>query len=183
MQAFFIAEHSASRWQRMRHRLIPTLLVILLGPLLVYFVAHTLMVRQTEVAITQIGANMQRSVERHQQHQLELAREATRQKQIEMAAKEREQVLNQARLAADQRKERAWQAFYAKPKKCEAPVTNEILIECGNDFIRAKREFDAQWLARDSTAQDGAQINRKTLRHEARVAVPLQTLSPYVSMN
>lgn len=140
----------------MRHRLIPTLLVIVLGPLLIYFVAQTLMVHQTQVAIDEISANMQRSVDRQHQHQLDLAREATKQKQIQMAAREREQLLIQTRLEAEQRKERAWQTFYVKPNKCEAPATNEILIECSNAFIRAKREFDAQWLAQHSAGEVGA---------------------------
>lgn len=51
-----------------------------------------------------------------------------------------------AQLAA-QRKERAWASFYSKPAACDDIPTKATLVECANDFIRAKRRFEAWYAA------------------------------------
>jgi hypothetical protein len=43
------------------------------------------------------------------------------------------------------RKERAWARFYKRPATCDGNPSADQLIECGNHFIRAKREFDERW--------------------------------------
>jgi hypothetical protein len=43
------------------------------------------------------------------------------------------------------RKERAWARFYKRPAACEGNPSADQLIECGNHFIRSKREFDERW--------------------------------------
>lgn len=43
------------------------------------------------------------------------------------------------------RKERAWARFYKRPAACDGNPSADQLIECGNHFIRAKREFDERW--------------------------------------
>jgi hypothetical protein len=43
------------------------------------------------------------------------------------------------------RKERAWARYYKRPPFCEGNPTADQLIECGNHFIRSKREFEERW--------------------------------------
>jgi hypothetical protein len=45
------------------------------------------------------------------------------------------------------RKERAWARYYKRPSFCEGNPTGDQLIDCGNHFIRAKREFEERWRA------------------------------------
>jgi len=46
---------------------------------------------------------------------------------------------------ADRRKAVAWAEFYHQPVKCDRPADFDVNIECGNAYIRAKREFEAKW--------------------------------------
>jgi hypothetical protein len=43
------------------------------------------------------------------------------------------------------RKERAWERFYRRPAACEGNPSAEQLVECGNHFIRSRREFEDRW--------------------------------------
>jgi len=45
----------------------------------------------------------------------------------------------------DQRKEIAWKQFYIKPDKCLNMTSQEVVVECGNDHIRKRREFEELW--------------------------------------
>jgi len=47
-----------------------------------------------------------------------------------------------AERARDERKERAWAKQYKKPPQCEDPSAGDLLVECANHFIRARREFE-----------------------------------------
>ncbi len=63
-----------------------------------------------------------------------------------------------AALAAQQmvietgkRKEKAWTAYYVAPASCEHPPAWKDQVDCGNQYIRAKREFEQQWQAHIAT--------------------------------
>ena len=43
--------------------------------------------------------------------------------------------------AAAEAKEQAWKRFYTRPSYCDKAV-GEAWVECGNQYIRAKREFE-----------------------------------------
>jgi len=43
-------------------------------------------------------------------------------------------------------KNRAWLAYYSAPASCEHPVDWTAQVECGNQYMRAKRAFEAQWV-------------------------------------
>jgi hypothetical protein len=45
------------------------------------------------------------------------------------------------------RRERAWARFYKRPSTCEGNPTGDQLVECGNHYIRMRREFDERWRA------------------------------------
>ncbi len=47
-----------------------------------------------------------------------------------------------AASAAPQRIEREWARHYRRPAECEGNPSPQQLIECGNHYIRARREFE-----------------------------------------
>ena len=49
------------------------------------------------------------------------------------------------------RKEKAWAAYYVAPASCEHPPAWKDQVDCGNQYIRAKREFEQQWQANIAT--------------------------------
>ena len=61
-----------------------------------------------------------------------------------------------AQRAADalaKRKERAWAASYVAPASCEHPPTWKDQVDCGNQYMRAKKEFEQRWQAQQTAAQ------------------------------
>jgi very-short-patch-repair endonuclease len=46
---------------------------------------------------------------------------------------------------AEKRKDKAWAAYYVAPASCEHPPSWKDQVDCGNQYIRAKREFEQQW--------------------------------------
>jgi very-short-patch-repair endonuclease len=63
------------------------------------------------------------------------AEELARQKQVQL------RVAN----ALQKKKDRAWAAFYSAPASCEHPVDWTAQVECGNQYMRAKKRFEEQW--------------------------------------
>lgn len=62
-----------------------------------------------------------------------------------------------AQRAADalaKRKAAAWSAFYRAPASCEHPAAWADQVECGNQYIRAKKEFEKNWQAQPNTDGD-----------------------------
>jgi hypothetical protein len=49
--------------------------------------------------------------------------------------------LRAGRQAAE-RKARDWARFYKKPTQCDDNPNRDVMIECANHYIRAKRQFD-----------------------------------------
>lgn len=75
------------------------------------------------------------AVEMSRQHQLQIERERARQ------AEEAERFYQ---------KELAWEKFYKRSKVCETPPTTADLIECGNEYMRARKRFEIVWEKRSS---------------------------------
>jgi hypothetical protein len=59
----------------------------------------------------------------------------------------------QAAAALQARKDHAWATFYSAPTSCEHPVDWKSQVECGNQFMRAKKRFEAQWVAGHASDQ------------------------------
>jgi hypothetical protein len=83
--------------------------------------------------------------------QLEQQRQARERERA--VADERQRTADQQRAGEDQkravqaevdRKESAWKRFYKPSPGCEAASTS---VECANEHIRAKREFEARYAA------------------------------------
>jgi hypothetical protein len=68
--------------------------------------------------------------------------QAAEQKRLEVARAMAEQ---QAAEDLEKRKKEAWAAYYKPPASCEHPPGWQDQVECGNKYIRAKREFEKQW--------------------------------------
>lgn len=73
---------------------------------------------------------------------------AEQQTRLNIAAQQR--ALEDARRAAlDEaaRRERAWAKFYKRAPNCDNNPNQEQLVECANQHIRAKRQFDEAYVA------------------------------------
>lgn len=70
----------------------------------------------------------------------ELAETKRLEMQAVLAARQQSEVLHK-------RKEQAWAAFYVSPASCEHPPTWKDQVECGNQFMRAKKLFEQRWQA------------------------------------
>jgi uncharacterized membrane protein YhiD involved in acid resistance len=111
------------------------------------FVAGT--VNQMQVQTTE-RINAQAEKVKFQALQLKEAAENA----VNSEAREREEQQRLQREAAEaERRERlakeaAWQKFYKKRPECENLTSNEVFVECGNEYMRAQRKFDQVWEAR-----------------------------------
>jgi hypothetical protein len=70
--------------------------------------------------------------------------------QLELAEKRRAESL----AAESQRQEdHAWLANYSAPASCEHPADWKAQVECGNLYMRAKKEFEKRWMAEHGTGK------------------------------
>ncbi len=95
-------------------------------------------------------ADMQAQAERARQHQLAVERERTRQKQMELDYKRQQMDRQAAQQEAERLKEAAWKQFYKKPEQCENATRHDVMVECGNLYVREKRKFEQIWLQRQA---------------------------------
>jgi len=57
----------------------------------------------------------------------------------------------QAGNALQNKKDQAWAAFYTPPTSCEHPADWSAQVECGNQYMRAKKVFEQKWEAEHPT--------------------------------
>jgi very-short-patch-repair endonuclease len=57
----------------------------------------------------------------------------------------------QMAMETAKRKEKAWTSYYVTPASCEHPPAWKDQVDCGNQYIRAKREFEQEWQAHSGT--------------------------------
>lgn len=57
----------------------------------------------------------------------------------------------QAANALQRKKDQAWASFYSAPASCEHPVDWTAQVECGNQYMRAKKRFEEQWTMRQGS--------------------------------
>ena len=55
--------------------------------------------------------------------------------------------------ALQKRRNQAWAAFYSAPTSCEHPVNWTAQVECGNQYMRAMKQFEAQWAVEHASDQ------------------------------
>ncbi len=78
-----------------------------------------------------------------QRHERALADEdnARREQKKEEVMRARDEAVA-ASQAEETRKEAAWQHFYTRTKKCDAPADDALRVECSNQYIRARERFE-----------------------------------------
>jgi len=59
----------------------------------------------------------------------------------------------QAAADLQRQKDHAWLAYDSTPASCEHPVDWKAQVECGNQYMRAKKEFEKQWLVEHGTSE------------------------------
>jgi len=64
---------------------------------------------------------------------------------------ERRRAESQAATELQRQKDHAWLAYYSAPASCEHPADWKAQVECGNQYMRAKKEFEREWLAEHGT--------------------------------
>jgi hypothetical protein len=65
---------------------------------------------------------------------------------------------SQAAAVLQKQRDQAWAAFYSPPTSCEHPVDWNAQVECGNQFMRAKKRFEVQWVADHASDQTSGAV-------------------------
>ena len=125
----------------------------ILVPALFVIIAFALLKQVTTVATRELTNNMQRQsaavMERAKAQQVDAAGQAAeaRRAQLDARAAQTRTEMEAARLEqqAAARKEAAWQVFFKPKKVCDNPPDSDTQVECGNAYMRAKREFEDRW--------------------------------------
>lgn len=94
--------------------------------------------RQTQLRIKQAQREAE---EREERRQVAVRQQEETKAQV---VAERQQAADEARraaVAAAERKEKAWARFYRKSAHCADAAT----VECANEYIRAKRQFEEKY--------------------------------------
>lgn len=63
------------------------------------------------------------------------------------AAQQRSSDALAAQIEQQRKKEAAWEVFYKEPRGCSNWQTDQQMVDCQNQKLRAKREFDRKWEA------------------------------------
>lgn len=50
-------------------------------------------------------------------------------------------------------KEKAWNQYYQPAENCDQPATWSAQVECGNEYMRARDNFEAAWTAAITSAE------------------------------
>ena len=96
-------------------------------------------------AADQAQATIAESLEQQARAKVQQEADARREAAVKQREAEEETVRRAAALEA--RREREWQATYKKPARCDPALPNIDSVGCANDYIRARRQFDAQFNA------------------------------------
>ena len=124
-----------------------------LGPIVIGLLYFSLMKQAATTATRDMTRNMQRqsaaATERAKAQQAEATSRTaeTQRAQLEARAAQTRREMEAAQLEQQEaaRKEAAWQAFFKPKKICDNPPDSDTQVECGNAYMRAKRDFDARW--------------------------------------
>jgi hypothetical protein len=104
-----------------------------------------------QAAIEQISQQANKMLIQQQQaaqaaHDRALAEKAEQERAAAYVVEARQRAQTAATDAA-MRRERAWAKYYKRPALCDDQPSNETMMKCANDHIRAKRQFDLDYEA------------------------------------
>jgi hypothetical protein len=88
----------------------------------------------------QIAADARKARQAREQQIIEQDRALREQKKAD-AMRARDEAVA-ASQAEDSRKEAAWQRFYNRSKRCDAPADDAARVDCSNQYIRARERFE-----------------------------------------
>ncbi|HQR71314.1 MAG TPA: hypothetical protein PLE54_11960 [Burkholderiaceae bacterium] len=128
-------------------------LFVVVGPLLIGLLYFSLMTRVTTHATQGMADGMERQsaaiAERARIQKAVPARQAADARRAQLEATAARLRAETAAASAEQqaaaRKDAAWQAFFEPKKVCDNPPDSDTQVECGNAYMRAKREFEDRW--------------------------------------
>lgn len=161
---YWRGEHDEKRAFRSRERgwashPVSIVLVVIVGAFVVWGIQVAVIEWRARVAAEQIIRAGNEAMRRSQIQMQQAQREATARERHRLAAQgaarmqeaanaraiaERQQAREEARRAAADataRKDKAWASFYRKPAHCADTAS----VECANDYIRARRNFEAKY--------------------------------------
>jgi hypothetical protein len=121
------------------------------------------MIDRVERATRHIKANARASFERlearEQRREQERREQALLARQKEVAAEREAAQAEFRRRELEQKKEQAWARYYVPPADCEKPPSWEFQVECGNRYMRARRDFEAKWSQGDASVRPSSVDN------------------------
>ncbi|EOV2221032.1 TPA: hypothetical protein L3996_002517 [Pseudomonas aeruginosa] len=148
-----------STFARRLERALIKALVGLVAGLLIWFIAMKVITgtfanMQKEMLVnTQAAQERARERVRDLQGKQELERQQRQTMSLDEAqrqsadAQQRNGDALMAQLEQQRKKDAAWQEFYKEPRSCSNWQTDQQMVECQNQKLRAKREFERKWAA------------------------------------
>jgi erythromycin esterase-like protein len=93
-----------------------------------------------QAAIEQISKQAEKMVMQQQR-----AAQAAHERAVAEKAEQDRAAAYAAATDAAMRRERAWAKYYKRPAMCDDQPSNETMMKCANEHIRAKRQFDLEY--------------------------------------
>jgi hypothetical protein len=115
-------------------------------------------------SIVQIQVQSQAQLAAIQLREQQKLEHAARLKALEIAQRKQEQEERERQIRQQQEmlaaKEVAWERFYKPRLECTNPRSNDELVECGNEYHRAKVRFEQIWRLRRSGGLSPSTLTR-----------------------
>jgi len=99
----------------------------------------------TELNQQEQAAELRRQQERQAREQAQHAAQDAAGQQRAAQVRAEIQAVQDAQADADARREAAWARAYKRPGECENPPTQQALVECSNQALRARERFNASY--------------------------------------
>ena len=108
-------------------------------------VKRTTVVVEQSLATAEIDAaqvEAERLASLAKQERLKKEKEQSELERVKRELKLQDALASRAANAERQRRDASWQRFYKKPKKCDNPSDNAIIVECSNHYLREEQRFE-----------------------------------------
>lgn len=115
-------------------------------------ISHTVNDMQVRTLNT-VNAQVEKIRVQAEQRKIATEQEALRKAEERRALQRQQLEAAEAEMRERQAKEAAWERFYHKRAECENPPNNSVFVECGNEYMRAQRNFEHQWEAGKQKAE------------------------------
>lgn len=87
-------------------------------------------------------AEAERQARLAKQERLKKEKEQQELEQIKRELKLQDALASRTANTERERRDAAWQRFYKKPKKCDNPSDNAVIVECSNHYLREEQRFE-----------------------------------------